>query len=182
MNAVVSTVAAIASAASCGRAEVPDDRGVDEHVQRLGGQRAERRQREREDLAVVGRAAHREHASAGSTIGARVKLRLYHHPDGARVAYREAGTGPPLALLHSARLSHRELEPVVEELADRFRLVLPTCRCTATPRTGRATRTRREWLAEVMAGFCARRAARGRWSAATRSARSCCCARSSRAS
>jgi hypothetical protein len=29
-----------------------------------------------------------------------MKLRLYHHPDGARVAYREAGTGPPLALLH----------------------------------------------------------------------------------
>ena len=27
-----------------------------------------------------------------------MKLRLYHHPDGARVAYREAGTGPPLAL------------------------------------------------------------------------------------
>ena len=37
-----------------------------------------------------------------------MKLRLYHHPDGARVAYREAGTGPPLALLHSALLTHRE--------------------------------------------------------------------------
>ena len=37
-----------------------------------------------------------------------MKLRLYHHPDGARVAYREAGTGPPLALLHSALFSHRE--------------------------------------------------------------------------
>ena len=43
-----------------------------------------------------------------------MKLRLYHHPDGARVAYREEGTGPPLALLHSAMLSHKELEPVVE--------------------------------------------------------------------
>ena len=31
-----------------------------------------------------------------------MKLRLYHHRDGARIAYREAGTGPPLALLHSA--------------------------------------------------------------------------------
>jgi hypothetical protein len=30
-----------------------------------------------------------------------MKLRLYHHHDGARVAYREAGTGRPLALLHS---------------------------------------------------------------------------------
>jgi pimeloyl-ACP methyl ester carboxylesterase len=37
-----------------------------------------------------------------------MRLRLYHHPDGARVAYREAGTGPGLALLHSLGLSHRE--------------------------------------------------------------------------
>ena len=43
-----------------------------------------------------------------------MKLRLYHHPDGARVAYREAGTGPPVALLHSAGLTHREFEPIVE--------------------------------------------------------------------
>ena len=54
-----------------------------------------------------------------------MKLRLYHHHDGARVAYREAGTGPPLALLHSKLLSHREWEPLVEELSHRFRLVLP---------------------------------------------------------
>ena len=54
-----------------------------------------------------------------------MKLRHYHHHDGARVAYREAGTGPPLALLHSAMLTHREFEPLVEELSDRFRLVLP---------------------------------------------------------
>ncbi len=36
-------------------AEVPDDRGVDEEVQRLRGERAERRHREPEDLAVVRR-------------------------------------------------------------------------------------------------------------------------------
>ena len=54
-----------------------------------------------------------------------MKLRLYHHPDGARIAYREAGTGPPLALLHSKGLSHREWEPVVDELAHRHRVVLP---------------------------------------------------------
>ena len=54
-----------------------------------------------------------------------MKLRLYHHHDGARVAYREAGTGPPLALLHSPGLSHREWEPLCEELDDRFKLVLP---------------------------------------------------------
>jgi hypothetical protein len=40
-----------------GRAEVADDRGVDEHVERLGRERAQRGQGEREDLAVVGRAA-----------------------------------------------------------------------------------------------------------------------------
>ncbi len=34
--------------------------------------------------------------------GDRVKLRLFHHRDGARVAYRETGTGPGLVLLHSA--------------------------------------------------------------------------------
>ena len=83
-----------------------------------------------------------------------MKLRLYHHHDGARVAYREAGTGPPLALLHSKLLSHREWEPLVEELSDRFRLSCPTCRCTATPRTARGTRTTPAWMAEVMAGFC----------------------------
>ena len=54
-----------------------------------------------------------------------MKLRLYHHHDGARVAYREAGTGRPLALLHSKLLSHREWEPIVEELSHRYRLVLP---------------------------------------------------------
>ena len=54
-----------------------------------------------------------------------MKLRLYHHPDGARIAYREAGTGPPLALLHSQGLTHREFEPVVDELAHRHRVVLP---------------------------------------------------------
>ena len=64
-----------------------------------------------------------------------MRLRLYHHPDGARVAYRELGAGPPLALLHSAFLSHKEWEPAVEHLADRFRVVLPTCRCMETPRT-----------------------------------------------
>jgi hypothetical protein len=39
------------------RPEMPHDRGVDEHVQRLGGQRAERGQGEREDAAVVRGAA-----------------------------------------------------------------------------------------------------------------------------
>jgi hypothetical protein len=40
-----------------GRPDVPDDRGVGEQVQRLGRQRAERRQREAQDLTVVWGAA-----------------------------------------------------------------------------------------------------------------------------
>ena len=42
-----------------------------------------------------------------------MRLRLYHHHDGARVAHRETGTGPALVLLHSLGLSHREYEPIV---------------------------------------------------------------------
>jgi pimeloyl-ACP methyl ester carboxylesterase len=42
-----------------------------------------------------------------------VRLRLWHAGDGARIAYREVGTGPPLVLLHSVGLSHREFEPAV---------------------------------------------------------------------
>jgi pimeloyl-ACP methyl ester carboxylesterase len=83
-----------------------------------------------------------------------MKLRLYHHGDGARVAYRETGTGPGLVLLHSLGLTHREWEPVVSPLARRFRVVLPDLplhgdsedrpRHPYTPR----------WLTEVVAGFC----------------------------
>jgi pimeloyl-ACP methyl ester carboxylesterase len=83
-----------------------------------------------------------------------MKLRLYHHPDGARIAYRETGTGPPLVLLHAAGLSHREWEPIVEPLSSRFRLVMPDL-----PLHGDSEdRTRHpyspEWLAEVLGGFC----------------------------
>ncbi|HEY0516096.1 MAG TPA: alpha/beta hydrolase [Solirubrobacteraceae bacterium] len=84
-----------------------------------------------------------------------MRLRLYHHPDGARVAYRELGAGPPLALLHSALLSHKEWEPAVERLADRFRVVLPDL-----PLHGDSEQRPRhpytpEWFAEVLGGFAA---------------------------
>ena len=69
------------------------------------------------------RAAFDRGLAAGGAI--RMKLRLYHHPDGARVAYREAGTGPPLALLHSAGLTHKEFEPWSATSTDWFRVVLP---------------------------------------------------------
>jgi pimeloyl-ACP methyl ester carboxylesterase len=84
-----------------------------------------------------------------------VRLRLYHHPDGARVAYRELGTGPPLALLHSAMLSHMEWEPAVEQLADRFRVVLPDLPLhgDSEDRTGHPYTI--DWFAEVLGGFAA---------------------------
>jgi hypothetical protein len=44
---------------------VPDDRRVDEQVQRLGGKGTERRQRETKDLAIVRGATEQE---ADSTI------------------------------------------------------------------------------------------------------------------
>jgi pimeloyl-ACP methyl ester carboxylesterase len=84
-----------------------------------------------------------------------MRLRLYHHPDGARVAYREIGTGPPLALLHSALLSHKEWEPAVEQLADRFRVVLPDLPLHGDSESRPRHPYTPAWLAEVMGGFAA---------------------------
>ena len=82
-----------------------------------------------------------------------MKLRLYHHKDGARIAYREAGTGPPLALLHSAGLSHREFEPLVEELGDRFRLFLPDLPLHGDSEDRPRHPYTPDWIVEVIAGF-----------------------------
>jgi pimeloyl-ACP methyl ester carboxylesterase len=83
-----------------------------------------------------------------------VRLRLYHHGDGARVAYREAGAGPRLALFHSLGLSHREWEPIVEPLTDRFRVVLPDLPLHGDSEDRPHHPYTPEWLAEVVAGFC----------------------------
>jgi pimeloyl-ACP methyl ester carboxylesterase len=83
-----------------------------------------------------------------------MRLRLYHHHDGARVAYRETGAGPPLALLHSLGLSHREWEPVVAPLADRFRVLLPDLPLHGDSEDRPRHPYTADWLAEVMAGFC----------------------------
>src|SRR5438270_665765 len=82
-----------------------------------------------------------------------MRLRLYHHSDGARVAYRELGAGPPLALLHSALLSHKEWEPAAEQLASRFRVVLPDLpgHGDSEQRPGHPYTI--DWLAEVPGGF-----------------------------
>ncbi|HEX2016957.1 MAG TPA: alpha/beta hydrolase [Solirubrobacteraceae bacterium] len=82
-----------------------------------------------------------------------MRLRLYHHRDGARVAYREAGTGPPLALVHSALLSHKEWEPVVEHLADRFRVVLPDLPLHGDSEDRPDHPYTPAWFAEVISGF-----------------------------
>jgi pimeloyl-ACP methyl ester carboxylesterase len=83
-----------------------------------------------------------------------MKLRLHHHHDGARVAYREAGTGPGLVLLHSELLTHREWEPVVEHLSDRFRLVLPDLPLHGDSEDRPRHPYTLDWLAEVLASFC----------------------------
>jgi pimeloyl-ACP methyl ester carboxylesterase len=84
-----------------------------------------------------------------------MRLRLYHHHDGARMAYREIGAGPPLVLLHSGLLSHKEWEPIVDQLSDRFRVVLPDL-----PLHGDSEHRPRhpytlDWFAEVLGGFSA---------------------------
>src|ERR1700746_3412420 len=83
-----------------------------------------------------------------------MRLRLYHHHDGARIAYRETGTGPALALLHSLGLSHREWEPVVGELSSRFRVVLPDLPLHGDSEDRPRHPYTADWLAEVIAGFC----------------------------
>jgi len=84
-----------------------------------------------------------------------MKLRLFHHArDGARIAYREAGTGPALVLLHSAMLSHREFEPVVEHLTHRFRLVLPDLPLHGDSEDRPRLPYTQDWFAEVIAAFC----------------------------
>ncbi len=83
-----------------------------------------------------------------------MKLRLYHHGDGARVAYRELGAGPGLVLWHSALLSHRELEPLVEGLQHRFRVVLPDLPLHGDSEDRPRHPYTRDWLAEIVAAFC----------------------------
>jgi len=83
-----------------------------------------------------------------------MRLRLYHHHDGARVAYRETGAGPALTLLHSLGLSHREWEPIVTPLAARFRVVLPDLPLHGDSEDRPRHPYSPDWLADVLVGFC----------------------------
>jgi len=83
-----------------------------------------------------------------------VRLRLYHHRDGARVAYRETGAGPAIALLHSLGLSHREWEPIVVALEGRFRVVLPDLPLHGDSEDRPRHPYTLDWMTEVIAGFC----------------------------
>jgi pimeloyl-ACP methyl ester carboxylesterase len=83
-----------------------------------------------------------------------MRLRLYHHRDGARVAYRETGTGPPLALFHSLGLSHREWEPIVTALEARFRVVLPDLPLHGDSEDRPRHPYTVEWMTDVIASFC----------------------------
>lgn len=83
-----------------------------------------------------------------------MRLRLYHHRDGARVAYRETGAGPAIVLLHSLGLSHREWGPVVAPLSRRFRVVLPDLPLHGDSEDRPRHPYTVEWLSEVIAGFC----------------------------
>ena len=84
-----------------------------------------------------------------------MRLRLYHHPDGTRVAYRERGAGPPLALIHSAMLSHMEWEPSVEQLTAHFRVVLPDLPLHGDSENSPAHPYTLDWFADVLGGFVA---------------------------
>jgi pimeloyl-ACP methyl ester carboxylesterase len=59
-----------------------------------------------------------------------------------------------VALLHSKLLSHREWEPLVEELGDRYRLILPDLPLHGDSEDRPRHPYTPQWLAEVMAGFC----------------------------
>ena len=83
-----------------------------------------------------------------------MRLRLYHHHDGARVAYRETGTGPAIVLLHSLGLSHREWAPIVAPLSSRFRVVLPDLPLHGDSEDRPRHPYTPDWLAEVLGGFC----------------------------
>ena len=180
MNAVVSTRRGDRERRELRRPEVADDRGVDEHVQRLGRQRPERRHGERGRSRGVSCGERRAPASATrSDPGRREAPPLPPPRRRARSPTARPGPGrrsrcctPPGSRTGSSSRSSRSS-------ADRFRLVLPDLPLHGDSEDRPRHPYSPDWLAEVLAGFLPRRrAGRARSSAATTSARSCSCARS----
>src|SRR3954466_14520096 len=58
-----------------------------------------------------------------------------------------------MALVHSAGLPHREFEPLVEELSDRFRLVLPDLPLHGDSEDRPRHPYTREWVVGGLSGF-----------------------------
>ncbi len=83
-----------------------------------------------------------------------MRLRLWHAADGTRVAYREAGAGPGLVLLHPALLTHRAWEPAVEHLTHRFRVVLPDLPLHGDSEDHPRHPYTLPWFADVLSAFC----------------------------
>lgn len=82
-----------------------------------------------------------------------LRLRLFHSADGARIAYREGGTGPPLVLWHSRGLSHREFVPAAREFQDRARLVLPDLPLHGDSEESPDYSYELDWVARLVAEF-----------------------------
>lgn len=83
-----------------------------------------------------------------------MRLRLYHHRDGARIAYRELGSGQALALLHSTLLSHMEWEPASKALSERYRVVLPDLPLHGDSEARPRHPYTIDWFSDVFSGFC----------------------------
>ena len=165
--------------ASCVVPEVADDRRVDEHVERFGGERPERRDGQAEDLAIVGRAAQHPRSLYDRPLGEAPPL-----PPPRRSAHRlPRGGDRPAPRAHPFR---RALAPRVGAAGRGAGRPLPPraarpARCTATPRTAPATPTRPSGSRRCWPASCATRAGRARASAGTTWARCCSCARCSTA-
>ena len=86
--------------------------------------------------------------------GDRMKLRLYHHPDGARVAYRETGTAPASCCCTRRCSATASSSRSSSTSTDRYRLVLPDLPLHGDSEDRPRHPYTLDWLAEVIAAFC----------------------------
>ena len=84
-----------------------------------------------------------------------MKLRLYHHPDGARVAYRETGHRPgprAAALARCSAIASSSRSSRIWRLATA--LILPDLPLHGDSEDRPRHPYTLDWLAEVIAAFC----------------------------